>query len=136
MPTSDLQDRTRTGLPSPGNPIQPELVYKATFIESPNILVSVFRQLRELMREPKITVPQKYYRGEATLPLTDAPPWYLDIPNVIKTAFEKPRPPAIPLTSKPIDVPDLWQDYRQEPASWVNSILVHVLGIAALNWLK
>jgi protein TonB len=27
---------------------------------------------------------------------------------------------------------DIWQDYEQQPASWVNSLLVHALAIAAL----
>jgi TonB family protein len=29
-------------------------------------------------------------------------------------------------------VPDIWQDFRQQPASWANSLLVHLVVLAAL----
>jgi len=118
--------------PSAGRSKQPEPVYQLTFVETPNVFVSAFRQIRDLWREPKITVPQKYYRGEARLPVTEMRPWYRDLPNLFRTLFEKPKAPAIPLTSKPIEVPEIWQDYQQQPASWVNSVLVHVVALSAL----
>jgi TonB family protein len=57
-------------------------------------------------------------------------PWFLDLPQQLKGLFEKPKPPAIPITSKPVDVPEIWQDYRPETGSWINSVLVHAVGIA------
>jgi protein TonB len=132
MPSNDVKAATGVEQPPKGTAKPPEPVYELTFFESSNPFVSIIRQIRQLRREPKLTVPQKYYRGEATLPVSEMRPWYRDLPNQFKSLFEKPRPPAIPLTSKPLDLPDMWQDYRQEPASWVNSVLVHLIAITAL----
>jgi protein TonB len=118
--------------PSAGPSKQPEPVYQLTFVDTPNVFASAYRQIRDLWREPKITVPQKYYRGEARLPLTEMRPWYRDLPNLFRALFEKPKAPPIPVTSKPVDVPEIWQDYQQQPASWVNSVLVHVVALSAL----
>lgn len=68
----------------------PEPVFRATFVESPNSFVSIVRQIRETLREPKVTVPPQYYRGEAELPITGMRPWFRDIPNIIRTLREKP----------------------------------------------
>ena len=131
MSSSDLQ---RVGLeqPSTGQSKLPEPIYQLTFVETPNVFVSSFRQIRELWREPKITVPLHYYRGEARLPVTEMRPWYLDLPNVFRALFEKPKAPAVPLTSEPVDLPDIWGDYAQQPASWANSVLLHAVALAAL----
>ncbi len=106
--------------------------YGLTFVDTPFFLVSVFRQLRERMREPRVTVPKQYYRGEANLPVVEMKPWILDIPNQLRILFEKPKAPRIPLTSKPIAVPNIWRDYQQQPVSWINSLLVHALVVVAL----
>jgi TonB family protein len=110
----------------------PEPEFRPSFVEVPSVPVSLFRQILALLREPKITVPQKYYRGAVKLPVTEMPPWYRDLPNQLRALFEKPQAPSIPLTSKPIDLPDIWQDYRLQPGSWVNSVLVHVIGITIM----
>jgi TonB family protein len=68
-------------------------VYKLTIVETPPPFVAAFRQLRDFLREPKITVPPQYYRGEAVLPATDLPPWFVTFPGQLKIAFEKPRDP-------------------------------------------
>jgi TonB family protein len=73
--------------------------------------VSLFRQILERLREPKITIPKEYYRGKATLPATDTRPWFPD-PNQLGLPFEKPKAPSIPITSEPIDVPGSQQDYQ------------------------
>jgi len=132
MPTSDLQARVSSQRPPRGKSPSAEPVYQLTFVETPNLLVSVVRQIRDWLHEPKITVPREYYRGEAALPLTEMRPWYRDLPNLLRALFEKPKAPPIPLTSRPIEIPDLWQDYQPQSASWVNSILVHAVGLAAL----
>lgn len=132
MPLDRTQVGVGLGTIQPKSKAPPEPVYRATFVEGPNLLVSIFRQIRDGLREPKITVPRKYYRGEMALPISEMQPWYRDLPNQIRSLFEKPKPPAIPLTSKPVDVPDIWQDYQPQAGSWVNSALVHVIGLTAL----
>jgi protein TonB len=160
----------------------PEPRYQFTFVETPNVFVSMLRQIRESLREPKITVPRQYYRGEARLPITELRPWYLDLPNQIKVLLEKPTDPigiynarqvnkralcaaltglagtvagwvwrgeptailcafvgiilgelvGVALFKKRDYPPDIWRDYQPQKASWVNSVLVHALVIAAM----
>jgi len=50
-------------------------------------------QIRDWVREPKVTVPAQYYRGAVKLPATDLRPWFMDLPAQIKVALEKPRDP-------------------------------------------
>lgn len=130
MPTKDLRVAEGPRPRAPEAQEQPDL--KLTFVDSPFFLVSAYRQIRELLHTPKITVPKKYYRGKIELPVTGMRPWFMDIPNQWRALFEKPKPPAIPLTSHPVDVPNLWQDYQQQPASWMNSAIVHVVALLAL----
>ncbi len=110
----------------------PTPIYKVTFVDRPFFLISLIRQIRDGMREPKLTVPKEYYRGETALPVVEMKPWFRDIPNLLRILFEKPKAPRVPLTSKPVPVPDIWRDYQQEPVSWINSLLVHALVIVAL----
>ena len=92
MPTSDTQVEVSTDATPSASPRIPEPEYHLTFVDSTLAPVSLFRQILERLREPKITVPKEYYRGEATLPATDMRPWFLDIPNELRTLFEKPKP--------------------------------------------
>jgi TonB family protein len=65
--------------------------FKISLVEPPSLFVSAYCQIRDWLREPKITVPPQYYRGKATLPATDLRPWFYDLPSQLKIAFEKPR---------------------------------------------
>ena len=164
----------------PQNSSQPQ--YHLTQFEEPFFLVSLFRQVRQGLSEPKLTVPREYYQGEARLPVTEMRAWYQDLPNQIRFAFEKPPDPigafnfeqeqkrlmvdalfifagaasgwflehgvglflgllagavigrgvATLVFKKRSYPPDFWQDYRQQPASWVNSLLVHALLVVAI----
>ncbi|HEV2492462.1 MAG TPA: TonB family protein [Terriglobia bacterium] len=190
MPPSYLEvgigedmSNSQTGLETPtaaGRPPEPK--YQLTQFDTPFILVSLFRQIRRVLREPKVTVPPKYYRGEATLPITEMRAWYRDIPNIIKAGLEKSTHPvdiynraqekkralvavgvalvaavagwilkrdlgvvlgliggiavgrvfAVLLYKKQAYPPDMWRDYRMQQASWVNSVLVHGVVLAAM----
>jgi protein TonB len=132
MPTSETKVGMGLGRQEAARAQSQDGLYHLTFVESPNLFVSVVRQIRSLFKDPKITVPKQYYRGETKLPLTEMRPWFRDIPNQIRVLFEKPKAPPIPLTSQPIDVPSIWQDYQPQRASWVNSVLVHIVAIVAL----
>jgi TonB family protein len=118
---------------APGRNTQtPELEYRLTFVESTLAPVSLFQQILERLREPRVTVPENYYRGRTTLPATDMRPWFMNLPGQLVALFEKPKTPSIPITSKPIDVPEIWQDYRPQSGSWMNSLLVHLVGITII----
>ena len=168
MPTSDIQVETSTDATSAASPRIPEPEYHLTFVDSPLPAVSLFRQIWEMLHEPKITVPKEYYRGEerlpatdmrpwfrdlpyqlrglfekpkaaipkeyyrgeVPLPATDMRPWFLDLPHQLKGLFEKPKAPSIPITSNPVDVPEIWQDYQPQSGSWLNSLLAHLVAIS------
>src|SRR5208337_4922532 len=132
MPTSDIQVEVSTEATPSASPRIPEPEYHFTFVDSTLAPVSLFRQILERFREPKITVPKEYYRGEVTLPATDMRPWILDIRNDLRTLFEKPKPPSIPITSTPVDVPEMWQDYQPQSGSWVNALLLHLMAVAII----
>jgi periplasmic protein TonB len=132
MASGDVQVEKATANIAAARTPLPEPVYRPTLVDGSFFLVSLIRQIRERRHEPKITVPKEYYRGEADLPITEMRPWYRDLGNLYRALFEKPVPPPIPLTSKPVAVPDIWRDYPQEPASWLNSVLVHAVAILAV----
>jgi TonB family protein len=133
MASSETESEDCINAAASGNPQTPELEYRLTFVDSTLAPVSLFRQFVERLREPKITAPEKYYRGQATLPATDMLPWFLDLPDQFRALFEKPKAPSIPITSKPVDVPEIWQDYQPQSGSWLNSLLVHLVGIAIIT---
>jgi TonB family protein len=156
--------------------------FKISLVETPSLFVSAFGQIRDWLREPKVTVPAEYYRGKVKLPATDLGPWFMDFPSQLRVAFEKPRDPigiynygqqekralcafvfalllgaggwlwrqdfGLPLgliagfalgelagslifKTRPYP-PDIWHDYRMQPASWVNSVLVHLIALTIL----
>jgi TonB family protein len=182
MPTSNLQVEAdaekmlRTSTPAKNGD------FSLTLVEPPSLFVSAFRQIRDRLREPKMTVPAEYYRGQMKLPATDMRPWFMDLPSQIRVALEKPRDPigfynykqqekralvafgvavalgalgwylqrdaglvlgviagfalgegvgALIYKSRPYPS-DIWRDYRMQPGSWVNSVLVHTIALTIL----
>jgi len=93
MATRDTKVGVGVNRPGGAKAAPPEPLYQATFVETPFFLVSLIRQIRERLREPKLTVPKQYYRGEAKLPIVEMRPWFADLPSQLKLAFEKPRDP-------------------------------------------
>lgn len=115
---------------------QPE--YRAVFVESPNVVSSLLEQIRAWRREPRVSVPREYYRGEAQLPVSEMRAWYHDLPATLKQLPELSHywllrlGRRLHLLPKSVEVPDIWQDFQQQPGSWVNSLLVHLVVLAAL----
>ena len=62
MSTSNLQVEVSPGKIPPKN--APDEPFKVTLVEPPTLFVSAYRQIRDWLREPKVTVPAQYYRGE------------------------------------------------------------------------
>lgn len=139
MPTADLKTGTGMDQPRSQRPaLLPDPEYHTVFIESPNILVSLARGIRDWLRQPRITVPREYYRGEVPLPITEMRQWYRDLPSQLKQLPEISHylllrlGRRLHLLPKSMEVPDIWQDFRQQPGSWLNSLLVHAVALAAL----
>jgi protein TonB len=93
MSTSNLQVEVGPPKIPPKKVHTLEETFKVTLVDPPSLFVSAFQQIRDWFREPKMTVPAQYYRGEVNLPATDMRPWFMDLPSQIKVAFEKPRDP-------------------------------------------
>jgi TonB family protein len=125
MSTTNLQDEVGTEKAPPKNAHVPEGQFKFTFVETPSVFVSTYRQIRDWLREPKVTVPPEYYRGEATLPATDLRPWFVDFPSQIKVAFEKPRDPI-----------GIYNYQQQEKRALCALVLAIVLGAAGWWWRR
>ena len=106
--------------------------YELTLLDTPLPVVSLFRQLREQMREPRVKTPKGTRPAETPLPLTDMPPWYSDMPRQLKSLFPKEEACPVRLTSRPIEVPEIWQDFKPHPGAWGNALLVHVMALTAL----
>lgn len=182
MAPTNLQSGVGGTVSQAGGTPASEPLYQLTFVESSFTLASFFRQIAAWLREPKMTMPLQYYRGEVTLPITEMRPWYRDLPNQLRALLEKPRDPiglfnriqekrrawcalavaavgggavwalqhpeeavwgvilgamagellaALMFKKRPYP-PDIFQDYRQHAASWVNSLLVHGLALGLM----
>ncbi len=142
MPTTDLNTATMTtaenGQTTALAPKEPEPEYRAVLLESSNVFSSLWNQIRQSRREPRITVPYEYYRGEAALPVSEMHQWYNDLPSTLKQLPELSHyyllraGRKLHLLPKSVEVPDIWQDFQQQPGSWLNSLLVHLVVLSAL----
>jgi TonB family protein len=72
MPTSDTKAEISAEAPPAGSPPIPEPEYHLTFVDSTLPPVSLFRQILERLREPKIKVAKKYYQQKVTVDATPA----------------------------------------------------------------
>jgi TonB family protein len=107
--------------------------YRPTLVDSPFFLVSLFRQLHDRWRNPIPRPPKESIDEAAALPVTEMTPWFRNLPHQVRLWFVKPLPPRVPVTSHPVEVRNIWQDSRWQPASLLNSFLLHALVIAALT---
>jgi protein TonB len=63
-------------------------------------------------------------------------PWFKTIFTSIKEAINPPKLPPLELTSKPIDVPDVWGFYGgHEKTAGLSSVAIHVAVIALVVWI-
>ncbi|MGH9449896.1 MAG: energy transducer TonB [Terriglobia bacterium] len=130
MPPTKFDNAVTPQTPAPTETKGP--VFQQAFIESPFVLTSLWRMIKEKRREPKRSVPAAYYHGEATLPVSDSKPLLRNLLDQIRGLREKPAAPSIPITSQPVAVEDIWQDYKPQKASFINSILVNILIVAVI----
>lgn len=122
----------KRGLKAGGD--QEELDYRPTLIESRSVLSSLLGQVRERLREharPR-TLAARAHLPQSRLPVTEMPAWYVDLPQQIRFLFSRPLVGALAATSLPATLGEAWRDYPRDPASWVNSLMVHALVLTAL----
>jgi protein TonB len=63
-------------------------------------------------------------------------PWFKTIIQSVKEAINPPKLPPLELTSKPIEVPDVWGFYGENKGkARVMSILIHIGIVALVLWL-
>jgi len=63
-------------------------------------------------------------------------PWYKDLVARVKELINPPKLPPLELTSKPINVPDVWGFYGgNEKRAGVSSLLIHCAVIALIFWI-
>ncbi|MGH9404926.1 MAG: energy transducer TonB [Terriglobia bacterium] len=110
----------------------PDDLYHAVLIEDASTFASLWKAFKERGKTPRMSVPAKYYHGEATLPLSDTKPLARELVDRVKSLWEKPAPPSIPITSQPIDVPDIWQDYKPRKLSFVNGLVINIAIVGAI----
>ncbi len=93
MPTTETQVGPGSRQTTNGSSQAPESGFQFTLNESPGLFASLREGIREWRRSSKLTVPPEYYRGEATLPVTEMRPWYRDFRSQLKAFLEKPTEP-------------------------------------------
>jgi protein TonB len=113
---------TETGPQNTYRPAEPS--FNGLSSDNSSLLSSLWEQLRERRRPANSGALQRYYRGEAQLPVSEGSSLVASLRDAFRGLFEKPEAPAIPITSQPIAVGDIWQDYKPQWYSGVNAVLI------------
>lgn len=98
-----------------------------TIIENPSRWQS-FKESLEILFKPSVGSAQPIdTRGglEVDKIFLESEPWYKTLPSAIKGFFSQEKP-QYNITAQPLDVPDIWQDYKLSKASPLYSVLLHV----------
>lgn len=98
--------------------------FELTLLETPPLPVSLKRQGFHWWRERRSEVQQD---SETRPPLLDMQPWFRSLPKEIRDVLTEPKAAPRFFTSRPAEVSHIWQDYRLNPFSWANSLLIHLL---------
>lgn len=98
--------------------------FEITLVDAPPMPVSLARNLRCAWHERRLN---RHSENEAELPLADMRPWYRNLPQQIRDLLAASKAAPVMFTSQPVAVPDIWQDFPQNPFSWANSMLLHLL---------
>jgi periplasmic protein TonB len=93
-------------------------------LEGSSLFSSLWQQFSERKSRAGIGASQQYYRGEARLPVSEMGSLLQSLRETLRGLFEEPSAPSIPITSQPVEVGEIWQDYKPQWYSGVNSLLV------------
>jgi protein TonB len=66
------------------------------------------------------------------LPLSDQRVWFLEFPSQLRAFVAMARPAPARLDARADYGLNIWQDYRQNPYSWANSLLIHLFVVSAM----
>ena len=64
----------------------------------------------------------------------DSEPWYKTLPDAIKGFFSHEKP-NYNITAQPVEVPDIWSDYKLSKASPLYSVILHVVVLVLLIYI-
>ena len=102
--------------------------YGFTLLSSSFLGKSILTQLRDRFRERNLRYAGRYAHPLHRLPVTEMKPWFVDLPRQLRALFAKPKP--LQVSVEPLPLPDMWADYQPQRASWMNSLLAHVMLMA------
>jgi TonB family protein len=105
--------------------------FQLTLLDLPTLPVSLVRQGRNLLQDRR-EHSERRNQPQARLPLSGQRAWFLELPSQIQDLLAMARMAPARLDSRAGDVRDLWQDYKQNPYSWANSLLLHLFVLTAM----
>lgn len=105
--------------------------FELTLLELPTLPISLIRQTRNLLQDRRKTSESRD-QPQRRLPLSDQRAWFLELPSQLQAfmAMAKTAPARYDLRGG--DGRNIWQDYRQNPYSWANSLLIHLFVLTAM----
>ncbi len=109
---------------------------RLTFFEPPSRWQSFKESLQIILKPAPKNIPQVDGEGgiEVKKIFFDVEPWYKSLPNAIKGFFSHEKP-NYNITAQPVEVPDIWADYRMSKASPAYSVVLHVVVLVLLIWV-
>jgi TonB family protein len=108
---------------------------RLTILETPSRWQAFKENFQLMMKKSAPPPPPVEGEGEGTLKMhrvfLESKPWYKTISASIKDSLSHKKP-DYNITAQPVEVPDIWADYKFSKASPVYSVILHVLVIALL----
>jgi protein TonB len=113
-----------------GEPRVPQS-FELTLLDLPTLPVSLLRQSRNLFRDRRERSGHDD-QPQARLPLSDQRAWFLELPSQLQAFLEMAKTVPARYDSRAGGGRNIWQDYRQNPYSWANSLLIHLFVLTAM----
>ena len=111
--------------------------YHALIAESPSLFTSLLGAIKESGRAGHASMTSEYYGVATRLAVSDMRPWYCELPGQVRQLHELTPywllrlEDRVHLLPKAAEVPNIWRDFKLQPVSWLNSLLVHIVALTA-----
>jgi len=105
--------------------------FELTLLELPTLPVSLIRQTKNLLQDRRRPT-ERHGQPQERLPISDQRVWFLDLPAQIQAFLAMPKAAPARFGSQAGNARDLWQDYKQNPYSWANSLLIHLFVLTVM----